>query len=545
MDAPFHPTSWQDLRAPLEQNLAAFLAAQRWFGGKTRVITRIAIADFVPVPLDGAAAAVTLVRVTYEDGGSETYLAPLIERFAAPNGESGAPAGASQAPSLSIPVPGGGERVFSDALWAHDFLVRIFEAFAAARTFPGSAGEIACLPTPSLETLLRAAPGPLEPSVMKAEQSNTSVLYGRSLVLKFFRHLEEGVNPDFEIGEFLSVRAGFRHVPPAAGALEYRRPGSPAATIGILQGFVRNRGDACQQTLAALASFYDRLAGGAPAPPREPHERGLLAGARAPLPARAADLLGEYRASAALLGRRTAELHLALASDSSDPDFAPEPFSLPHQREVSEGMIHLARESLAMLALRAGDLPAGIREKARTALAAEPELLARFRRLAEHPLSGLRTRIHGDLHLGQVLVTEDDFVFIDFEGEPARTLAERRAKYSPVRDIAGMLRSFHYAAFAALFARAGEAGAAAPVFAALAPFANAWYRWASAEFLRAYLKAAAGAAFLPAHADELDFFLDLWLLEKAVYELKYELNHRLGWVAIPIEGICGLLEGAA
>ena len=282
MDAPFHPTSWQDLRAPLEQNLAAFLAAQRWFGGKTRVITRIAIADFVPVPLDGAAAAVTLVRVTYEDGGSETYLAPLIERFAAPNGESGAPAGASQAPSLSIPVPGGGERVFSDALWDRDFLVRIFEAFAAARTFPGSAGEIACLPTPSLETLRRAAPGPLEPSVMKTEQSNTSVLYGRSLVLKFFRHLEEGVNPDFEIGEFLSVRAGFRHVPPAAGALEYRRPGSPAATIGILQGFVRNRGDAWQQTLAALASFYDRLAGGAPAPPREPHERGLLAGAHCP-----------------------------------------------------------------------------------------------------------------------------------------------------------------------------------------------------------------------------------------------------------------------
>lgn len=533
MSAPFHPTAWQDLRKPLEQKLADFLLAQRWFGGKTRAIARVTIPDFIPIPLDGTGAAVALVHVAYEDGGEETYAAPLIARAAPLN-----------APSLKISAPGPEDLVFCDALWDHDFLVRIFEALAAARTFPGSAGEIVCLPTPSLETLRHAAPGPLEPSVMKAEQSNTSVLYGRTFVLKLFRHVEPGVNPDFEIGEFLSVRAGFRHVPPAAGALEYRRPGAPAATIGILQGFVPNRGDAWQQTLAALAGFYDRLSGGKAAPPREPREHGLLAGARAPLPARAADLLGEYRASAALLGRRTAELHLALASDSSDPDFAPEPFSLAHQHEVSETMIRLARESLAMLARRAEDLPAALRERARTALAAESELLARFRRLAEHPLSGLRTRIHGDLHLGQVLATEDDFVFIDFEGEPARTLAERRAKHSPVRDVAGMLRSFHYAAFAALFARAGEAGAAGPVFAALAPFANVWYRWASAEFLRAYLQTAAGAAFLPAHADELDFVLDLWLLDKAVYELKYELNHRLGWVAIPLEGICGLVEGA-
>jgi trehalose synthase-fused probable maltokinase len=363
-------------------------------------------------------------------------------------------------------------------------------------------------------------------------------------VLKFFRHVEYGVNPDFEIGEFLSVRAGFRHVPPAAGSIEYRVADTPAATIGILQGFVPNRGDAWQQSQAALARFYDRLAVGKPAPLTGAPEGSLLAAARLPLPERAADLLGEYRASAALLGRRTAELHLALASDSSDPNFAPEPFSLADQQQDSDAMIRLARETLAMLARRAGDLPAALRERAHTALAAEAELLTRFRRLAERPLTGFRTRIHGDLHLGQVLATDGDFVFIDFEGEPARTLAERRAKYSPVRDVAGMLRSFHYAAFAALFARAGHAAAASPVFAALAPFAGEWFRWAAVEFLRAYLHTAAGAAFLPSHHDELEFLLDLWLLDKAIYELKYELNHRLAWVAIPLEGICGLIETA-
>jgi trehalose synthase-fused probable maltokinase len=539
MNAHSRQTTWLDLKKRLELNLAGFLTAQRWFGGKTRPIAHVAIADFVPIPFDSESATVLLIRVTYEDGGSESYIAPLIDRLA------GSAEPAAQVPSLKFTTASGEEHVLSDALWDRGFQSRVLEAVSQSRIFRGTAGEIACLPTPVLQTLRLAASAPLEPSLMKAEQSNTSILYGRSLVLKVFRHVEAGVNPDFEIGEFLSVRAGFRHVPPAAGAIEYRHAGSPAATIGILQGFVPNRGDAWQQTLAALAGFYDRLSGGKLVPPREPREHGLLSGARSPLPASAADLLGEYRASAALLGRRTAELHLALASDPSDPDFAPEPFSLAHQREVSEAMIHLARESLAMLARRAGDLPITLRERARTALAGESELLARFRRLAERPLTGLRTRIHGDLHLGQVLATEDDFVFIDFEGEPARTLAERRAKHSPVRDVAGMLRSFHYAAFAALFARAGDAGAASPVFPALAPFANAWYRWASAEFLRAYLETAGGAAFLPANPDELDFFLDLWLLDKAIYELKYELNHRLTWVAIPLEGLCGLLEGAA
>ncbi|MDE3136485.1 MAG: putative maltokinase [Acidobacteriota bacterium] len=538
MNAQPRQTEWQDLKNPLEQNLASFLTAQRWFGGKTRPIAHVTIADVVPIPVEGVCAAVLLIQVNYEDGGAETYVAPLIDRLA------GSTDSAAQAPSFKISTPSGKEHVLSDALWDRDFQSRALEAISHSQILRGSAGEIACLPTPALETLRHAARVPLEPSVMRAEQSNTSILYGRSLVLKFFRHVEYGVNPDFEIGEFLSVRAGFRHVPPAAGAIEYRVADSSAATIGILQGFVPNRGDAWQQTLAALARFYDHIEGGKPALAPGPVAPRLLAEAHSPLPQRAADFLGEYRASAALLGRRTAELHLALSSDSSDPDFAPEPFSLAHQREVSEAMIHLARETLATLARRAGDLPAALRERAHTVLAGEAELLARFRRLAERPLTGLRTRIHGDLHLGQVLATDDDFVFIDFEGEPARTLAERRAKHSPVRDIAGMLRSFHYAAYAALFARASDAGASSPVFAALAPFANAWYHWVAVEFLRAYLQTADGAAFLPANPDELDFVLDLWLLDKAIYELKYELNHRLAWIAIPLEGICGLLEGA-
>jgi trehalose synthase-fused probable maltokinase len=537
---PSQSNAWTDVREKLEQALPGFLAGQRWFGGKTRTIESVAILDLIPVPLPAATASVAIARVDYAEGAAETYALPLLDctgTGAAPGGGGNSP------PTLVIRTAGGEERLFCDAFWDRSFLEQLLETLAAAGRFPGAAGEMIGLPTPTLESLRRAAEGWLEPSLMKAEQSNTSILYGRCFVLKFFRHVEEGLNPDFEIGEFLTRRAGFAHVPPAAGAFEYRRPGAAPATMGILQGFVANQGDAWQQTLGALDAYFDRVerAGG---PPPRLGRRSLLADAGDALPLSATGWLGDYPSSARLLGRRIAELHLALASDSQDPDFSPESFSLAYQREVHNAMSRLAQETFGMLRRRAADLPAPLRAKADAVLGAEGTLVSRFRLLDERPLSGQLTRIHGDLHLGQVLWTGEDFVFIDFEGEPARSLAERRAKHSPVRDIAGMIRSFHYAAYAALFRRAGSGGTEAPLFAALAPFANAWYRWVSSEFLRAYLETAAGAAFLPGRPEELGAFLNLWLLDKAVYELKYELNHRLSWVAIPLEGIAGLLEEA-
>ncbi|HVB34161.1 MAG TPA: putative maltokinase [Patescibacteria group bacterium] len=538
-----HLSAWENLQRPLEQRLPGFLSEQRWFGGKTRVIQNVKIADFIPVPLEGAAACILLARVIYEEGVAETYAVPLLESplESLPERPRG---GTDERPKLLVPAEGG-ERVLTDALWDPGLLAKLLEALASASHLSGARGEMVGLPTPALETLRRAAGTRLEPALLKAEQSNTSILYGRCFVLKFFRHVEEGLNPDFEMGEFLSVRAGFPCVPATAGCFEYRRPGAQPATMGILQAYVANRGDAWRRTLAALDGFYGRVESSGPAElPGERPGRGLVAQARRPSEA-AALWLGEYREAAYKLGRRTGELHLALSSDTNDPEFRPEPFSPDEQREVSESMIRLAEQALGMLGRRAAELPAALGGKIRAALAAEGEILGRFELLRERRLTGLRTRIHGDLHLGQILDTGDDFVFIDFEGEPARSLAERRAKHSPVRDVAGMLRSFHYAAYAALFGRVGDAGAADPRFAALSGFADGWRRWASVEFLRGYLEAAEGAAFLPTGTGELEFFLNLWLLDKAMYELKYELNHRPGWVAIPLEGICDLAEKAS
>lgn len=518
------------LQNGLRRALPDFIRARRWFGGKTRAIRSVEIADVIPIPHPAIAAAIVVARVNYVEGPSDTYTVPLLEE--APGGPQ--PANDDNT-RIRVREPDGTEHIFSDALSNQAILEVLFDAIREARRLSGAAGELVGVPERALERLRIAAAGKLEPSLMKAEQSNSSVLYGQAFVLKFFRHLEMGINPDLEVGRFLSERAAFRNIPPVAGAFEYRNGKNEPATMAILQGFVANHGDAWEHTLEALSIYYDRVASE------------NASGPNAKSASTPADLLGDYAGEAALLGRRTAEMHGALASDRSDPSFVPEPFSAGLQREISESMIGLARETFSMLRHRVADLPEHARAAATAALASEKSLTDRLRSLEDRALAGLRTRIHGDLHLGQVLFTGEDFMFIDFEGEPARTLAERREKHSPLRDVAGMVRSFHYAAYAALFRRAGRAGAQSGESQSLVPFANAWYRAASGEYLRAYFDTATAstANFLPADPDEREFVLNFWLLGKAIYELKYELNHRLDWVAIPLEGIDMLLRGSS
>ncbi|MGA9937936.1 MAG: putative maltokinase [Candidatus Acidiferrales bacterium] len=519
MSAPSPSTIWTRSEDQLQRVLPEFLKSRRWFGGKTRAIASVEIADVIPIPHPAIAVAIAVARVNYAEGPSEFYTVPLLE-------EPQIDRAPSDDARIRIRDADGAEHVFSDALLNPPILEMLFDAIQQSRHFPGRAAELVGVATRSLDTLRDAAQGNLQPSPMKVEQSNSSILYGRAFVLKFFRRLEMGVNPDFEVGRFLSERAGFRNIPAVAGGFEYRDGSAEPATMAILQGFVANQGDAWKHTLKAVSDYYDRIAA------MKPEDID-------------AQSLGGYASGAALLGRRTAEMHAALASDRSDPSFAPEPFSPAHQRDISESMVALTHETFGMLRQRAPDLPAHSRAVANATLASENRLRERFRALASRKLTGPRIRIHGDLHLGQVLFTGEDFVFIDFEGEPARTLVERREKHSPLRDPAGMVRSFHYAAYAALFQRLGAAGLQSDAWRSLVPFANAWYRVAAAEYLRAYFDAASTANFLPADRTESDFWLHFWLLGKAVYELKYELNHRLDWVAIPLEGIAALIGGAA
>jgi maltose alpha-D-glucosyltransferase/alpha-amylase len=251
-------------------------------------------------------------------------------------------------------------------------------------------------------------------------------------------------------------------------------------------------------------------------------------------------LCGTYLESASLLGKRTAELHLALASDPDDPAFAPEPFSELYLRSLYQGMRGLTRRTFRALRTRITSLPEDVQAEARALLGREQEIMDRFRRIVGQKLQGARIRCHGDFHLGQVLFTGKDFVIIDFEGEPERRLSERRLKRSPLRDVAGMLRSFDYASQTILLRVASIVQK--EEYPTFQKWAQLWWRAVSAQFLGAYLAAVGNASFASKDTRELNLMLSTFLLEKAVYELGYELNNRPDWVRVPLAGIIHVLD---
>ncbi len=370
----------------------------------------------------------------------------------------------------------------------------------------------------------------------RAEQSNTSIVYGHRLILKLFRRLEMGVNPDLEIGRHLTERGGYGHTPAVAGALEYHGGADEPVTLAIVHSYVSNEGDAWSYTLDTLGRFYERILTEGPPTQEVPvPPAGLLDRARAEIPQAADDVVGSFLESARQLGRRTAELHNALAHDHGDPAFTPEPMTPHHLRSVYQSMRNLAGRNLGLLRTALPNLPERERALGELVAADEEDVLGRFHEVLGRRITCARIRSHGDFHLGQVLFTGRDFMILDFEGEPSRSLGDRRTKRTPLRDVAGMLRSFHYATFAAI--REGvERGLVDPesdMVHVLEAWGAYWYDWVSAAFLGAYLDSAAGAAYLPGDDADLTVLLETALLEKAVYELGYELNNRPDWVADP------------
>jgi maltose alpha-D-glucosyltransferase/alpha-amylase len=249
---------------------------------------------------------------------------------------------------------------------------------------------------------------------------------------------------------------------------------------------------------------------------------------------------GIYPDKAKLLGQRTGQLHLALASSQDDRIFAPEPFNAMAQRSAYQSMRALLRRTCALLGKKLPDLPEAFREEAKEVLGAEKEILEREKRILDRKANAAKIRIHGDYHLGQVLYTGKDFVILDFEGEPARALSERKLKRSSLRDVAGMMRSFQYAAYSALWQPAMRT----EDVPFLERWADFWYREMSSVFLQSYLKTTADAIFVPQNPEDLQVLLEAYLLDKAVYEIGYELNNRPDWVVIPIRGIKHILRSA-
>lgn len=419
--------------------LPELIRKQRWFGAKSRTISDVEILDSGELP--GTGALLSLLSVRYTEGPADTYFVPLL---------------------------GTSDGVSDPATCA-----ALLSLIEKETRLPTQRGYI----EGRRSTGYVKSDAPLVPRLVKAEQSNSSIIFGDLLIMKLFRRQQAGENPDCEISRYLMEHTEFRRIPPFAGSIDYYDGNGETDTLAMLQGLVRNEGDGWEWTLQQIAA-WDKA------------RISML---------QAADTLG----------RRTAEMHAALAT------FAPEPLEPADLRKLSGEMTQRATATLARLDR---PLPNPLQNR---------QALATYDRLKDLDPRSLRIRIHGDYHLGQVLRVPDDFVILDFEGEPTTSLAARRAKHCPLKDVAGMLRSFSYASYTGLPDDETRR--------------RAWEQSVSGAFLEAYRKEAGQASFLPVDEEAFQTLLEAYVFDKAFYELNYEMDNRPEWLRIPLAAIS---EGA-
>jgi maltose alpha-D-glucosyltransferase/alpha-amylase len=527
---------------PLLNALQQWLPSRRWFRSKARNIESIHIREKIPVPMRWREKAFLLLfDVKYAEGEPETYVLPLACAFGkkAEEIERAWPQLLLARVALTRPRRTG---ALYDAIVSKEFCRALLDLTSRERTVKGNEGELEAEPTRVLKRIRHDEGLDIEAKVGKAEQSNSSVVYGSRLILKFFRRLDPGINPELEIERFLAAR-DFPYSPPLAGALEYHDHSGKNSTVAVMTSFVAGCHDEWEDTLAALNRFYKKVqtlpAELRLAPPAAETTGSIFdrsGSARKP-----ADLIGAYLPDAKTLGNRTAALHLALASDDRDQAFKPEPWTTDAQKALFDSLREMTERNFGLLERRMEGVPADLQKQAQTVLELKPKIVERIEAASRQSLEGTRIRTHGDYHLGQVLHHGSDFLIIDFEGEPAIPLEARREKQSALRDVAGMIFSFFYASNAALRDLPENGFGQAPQ-ETRAAWARYWSVWVSSAFLRAYLEKAGGAAFLPRDESGLKTLLDIELLRKAVYELGYELNNRPEWLQIAFQIIIDLLN---
>jgi maltose alpha-D-glucosyltransferase/alpha-amylase len=510
--------------------LPEYLPKQRWFGSKSRKIRTTRVVDWSVS--DRSKAALALVEVSYEAGPAETYFLPLA---ISQKKEADQIRESSPTAILAGVITPDGPGALHDGILDDRACTALLELIGDGNELTTRLGKIRGVAGQSLDGTPRRD---LPVRRSSAEQSNSSIVYGDRLILKLFRRFQPGPNPDCEVERYLSERVHFDRVPPFAGSIEYDSKDHESSTLAMLEGLVENEGDAWRWTLEEVERYYETCAPvpypeinvDAPLDPMDLSEH--------PPSALAREHVGLYLDAAAKLGRRTGELHLALAEATDEPAFSPEPLTAQEIAALFGDWRQQASAVFDALKDSVSHLPDDTIEPAALLLSRRREILDRFRgELNQASAYGQRIRIHGDYHLGQILRAKTDYIILDFEGEPARPLAERRAKQSPLKDVAGMLRSFSYGAYATLMnwsARHGEA------LVRLERWARLWERSTAAEFLRGYREITAGAKFLPAHPADFRRLLDAFRLNKALYEVLYELNNRPTWVRIPLMGILNL-----
>jgi maltose alpha-D-glucosyltransferase/alpha-amylase len=521
----------------LEQALRAWLPSRRWFNGRSRRIKSVHIRETIPVPLEKDSALFAILDVEYAQTEPETYALPLACAFGAE-----ADAVCKDWPPLVIARLSnnqpGQDGVLYDAAACKSFGAKLLETIATRRTIHADGASLAATHTALLRQMRIHGDLNREPAFGQIEQTNSSIVFGNKLILKLYRRLEFGINSDLEISSFLSERK-FPATPPVAGSLEMRTAKGEVFVLGLLTEYVPNGKSGWNHALDAVGEFYERVQA---LPPEKRQAPPVAFSALIQTPAEeppqlARELIGVYLDQARILGETTAGLHLTLTSEPEDPAFAPERFTPHNQRGLFQSMRNITRQTFRLLSSQLKTLPPALQSKAQQALDLEPDIIHRFRELYARPVEAVRIRVHGDYDLDQILFTGKDFQITDFEGEPDSSLSERRLKHSPLRDVAGMIRSFDYAAHAAL-AKLKERGVIPESsLAATGAWARYWSRWVSTVFFQAYRKTAGNAPFLPSNEADLQMMLSAYLLRRAISELGFELTNRPQMVPIPLSGI--------
>ena len=525
-------------RAAIERELPRFLKGRRWFLGQRRSIARAQVYDVVPFPR--STSFLILIRVIYTEGDPETYTLPL----SLATGDEAREIAAQHPDRLfaALETPSAEEGLlysgFRNAAFQHELL----GLMSRRRRVPGEQGEIFGSHTKEFRRIWGTDRPALDPSVSKADQSNTSVLFGDRFLFKMFRRIEAGIHPELEAGLALNTAKEKPPVAPVAGWIEYQGRSGERLVAGILHGFVQHETNAWQFTLENLSLFFERalsLESERAQPPREElPSLGALVGRK--LPEIAESLSGSYWHMARLLGARVAQFHLTMAS-LDDAAFLPEPFTDLYCHSLYHGLLGGIGRGFDLLRSGLPIIPQESRQECERLLARQPEAEARLQHLRNRRFAAKRIRLHGSLDLRQALYTGKDFVLIDLEGQPDRPLGERRIKRSPLRDVAGMMQSLYYASHSVWFGKIPGIIPAEGNLAALERWSDAWFQWAAGEFLNGYLETPGITDLVPVSPEEIGILLDAYFLERAMREVTSELMERPEWVRVPVRAALSLL----
>lgn len=519
--------------------LPAYLMRNDWFLSKDKNIIGTSIQEKIEVPYKGKKAYILVLEVHYESGLPDTYHIGLAFASAAEVQKL-----LEQHPQalIALATIGEMEGVLFDGLLDSAVQEHILRQIATNKNAKVKTGQIDYYSSKKLSKYLKKTEEIKSRVLVAGHHNNTSVLFNNDYYLKLYRKIDKAINPDLEMTRFLSEQKGFSHTPRLIGGFDLLNPDGGSAVLGMLQKAVDYQVETWDYLLDDLKRYYENIQFRVN-PSRPQGVKGSMMdhlGFEIMPDDDMKELLDPVIAEMVkLLGQRAGEMHLALAGEETHPDFSPEPFSLHYQRSLYSAFQSLVRKAFQSLNRNLKKLPEQYRQDVDRIIPLRPEILNTLKGIYKNSLDIAKIRTHGDLHLGQALFTGRDFVFVDFEGDPDQRYSERRLKRSPLRDVASMIRSFHFVAYEGLL---NNTQVRKEERIALRPWTEKWFQYMSEVFLQSYLKTVAGSIFVPDNQEDLEKLLDIFLLEHAIIELEKESKPPYKRLWVPLSGIQRVME---